>query len=183
MSALRAQSIVLLAVVASRCAEGRARYVNIKTQIERFGALIPFRPKVPLANVNRPVAVIPQDAGQRHVALLQSRPIPVRRTIWACVVLTWIDPVRGAMTGGVLPGHDRNPSRRTDAHGVELVESNPPICQPLHAGRAIIIVQRITLRLPVLVRQKRNGSIHDSHVINQKNHDVGVLCRRGRRCV
>ena len=78
------------------------------------------------------------------------------------------------MPGAVLTAHEGNPRRRADAHGIELAEPNPAFCQSFHVRRAVPSIQRMLDRSAILVDQKRNRGIHQAHVVDEDNHDIGV---------
>ncbi len=174
-------AVILFPVITARRAKGGSADIDVESQIQRLGALMVVRTKVSLAHMDGLVAVLAQDAGQRDLALLQSGPVPLGRAVVAAIIIARIDPVGRAMPGRILAGHDRNARRRAHTHRVELVETNAPLRQPLHARRAVVVIERITLRLALGVRQERNGGVHDAHVIDQEDHDVGLGGRGGMR--
>ena len=91
----------------------------------------------------------------------------------AAIIVPRIDPVGGMVPGRILTSHDRNPSRRTNAHGIKVVEPHSLSGQSLHVGRSIKIIQWVTLWLPFLISQERYRRVHHSHVVYQKDDNIG----------
>ena len=53
------------------------------------------------------------------------------------------------------------------------VEADAAGRQPLHVRRAVVVVQRITLRLARGAGQERQRRVHHAHVVDQEDDDVG----------
>ncbi len=85
------------------------------------------------------------------------------------------------MTGRILAGEDRGAGRRADAHGVEVVKPRALSRQSLHGRSSVVVIERVTLGIALLVGQKRHGGIHRAHVVDEKNDDVRFFRRIGRR--
>jgi hypothetical protein len=77
------------------------------------------------------------------------------------------------MSSRVLATENRGSRRRAHAHGVKIIETNALGRQPFQVGRAVEIVQRVTLGLAGCIQHEGDRSVHHSQVVNQKYDDVG----------
>jgi len=101
----------------------------------------------------------------------------------AGVVLVRVDPVGGAVAGGVLAVLDRDAGGRAHAHRTEVAEPDPAGGEPLHRRGAVKLVQRMPLRLALGVGEERHGGVHDAHIVDEEHDEVrpGGRSRRERR--
>ncbi len=91
------------------------------------------------------------------------------------IVAIRIDPSRRVMPRRILPCHYRDSSGRANAHGIKIIETNSASRQSFHVRSAIVIVERISLRLSLFVGKKRDRSIHHPHVVDEENDDIRFL--------
>ncbi len=56
---------------------------------------------------------------------------------------------------------------------VEIAEPNALLCQSFHPWCAIPFVERMSLRVAVFIRQHRNRRVHQPHVVDEKDDDIG----------
>ena len=92
-----------------------------------------------------------------------------------------IDKLRRGMTRRGLAVHDRGTSRRTETHCVELTETRSDLRETLHIRSAVEIIQWMPLRFAILISQERHRSIHQAHVIDQKNDNIRLFCCLSRQ--
>ena len=130
-----------------------------------------------LAHVDGPVTGFLQEAGEGDVVRPEAFPVPVVGAVIVPVVPFAADPVRDAVTGGVLPRQEGGAGRRTHSLRVELRETDTLMGQPLHIGCTVPVVERIADRMALAVGQERHGSVHHAHIVHQEQDDVRAFLR------
>ena len=122
-------------------------HIDNKTKVGGIRPVKPGRPKVAFADMDSAVAIGAQQGRQGDRLLPGALPIPVRRAVGATVVLIGVDPVGGAVPGGVLPGHEGDPGGRADTHGAEVIEADAPGREAFHVRRPVVVIERMALRI------------------------------------
>ena len=132
--------------IAPGSADGAAGHIDIKAKLGRVRPVKSARRKVAFAHMDGSVAIGAQQSRQGDGFLAEALPIPVRRTVGATVVLIGVDPIGGAVPGGVLPSHEGDPGGGADAHGAEVIEADAPGGEALHTRRLVVVIERMALR-------------------------------------
>ena len=132
---------------------------------------------MPLAHVDGAVPRLSQQAGKGHVGGVETAPVPVGRTERSGIVLSPVDPVRGAVPRRVLACHERDAGRRADAHRVERAEAHAGGRQPLHRRRVVEVVERMAMWSAIRVSEERDRRVHHAQVVHEEDDDVGSVGR------
>ena len=171
-------------VVGTRRPDAGAAHVHVETEIQRVFPFTLVRSEMRFANVDGRVSRLLELAWQGHVASAKSFPPPPGRDLLADrqgirfpvdlpVVLPGEDVVGRAMPRRVLAGHDRYACRRANVVRVKVAEPNALRSEPLHVRRAIPLVEWVSFRFTVFTGQHRHRGVHQSHVVDEKDDDIG----------
>ena len=79
------------------------------------------------------------------------------------------------MASAVLTSHQRDARGGAHAHRIEFTDSHSKIRKSLHVGRFVPAVQWMLDRGSLLIAKKGDRGIHDPHIIDQYDHDVGLV--------
>ncbi len=165
-------TIVLLTVVACRRPDGSPPDIDVETELLRVGAFGISRAKMPLADMDRSIAVRLQQLGERHGVLIQTFPIPIDRPLGPVLSLSGL---------------------------IQLVvrcrAAFCPVMMEIRVGEQTLIAQKSLKRIPRLASRSmfgfdRNRSadtfwdafrigeeghrrIHHAHVVNQMTTMLG----------
>jgi len=77
------------------------------------------------------------------------------------------------VAGGILPGHEADPGRRTNGAGICAGEEKAFFCQPLHVGGPVLAIE-FSFR-----GVEGDRGVLPTHVIDKKEEDVGFAGEGG----
>ena len=164
---------VISAVIAAGLAVGAATDVDVEAEVGRVAGKRIVGAEVGFARVNGAVTGLAKQGRQSDVSLDEAFPFPGFRTECAGVLVFRFDELRRGVTRRGLAVHDRSPGRRAHAHGVELAEARPCGSEALHARGAVEFVEWVDLQIAAFVSEKRHGGIHQAHVVDEEDDNVG----------
>ena len=78
------------------------------------------------------------------------------------------------MPWSFLPGHQTDPGGGANRVGISVRKETPVSGQLFHVGCAVEVIQGDPLGFPVFVVEG-DGGVPDSHVIDEKEEEVGTL--------
>lgn len=166
-------AVAIFCVVAAWGAGGEASDVDVEAEVLRVFAWVVAWGEVCFADVDGVELVCLEQAWKGDAVGVEAVPVPVFWALVAAVVLVGVDPVGGVVSCGVLAGEDGGAGGGADAHGVELAEADAAFGEALHAGGAVVVVEWVGLWFAVGVGEERDGGVHEAHVIDEEDDDVG----------
>lgn len=172
-------TVVILAVVTAGLTDGRAGDIDIIACVDGVFGCTADGAEVALADMDGAVAGGLQQRGEEGLATVDALPVPPGRTVGGAVVRLSVDPVGGAVACGVLPCEEAGPGGGADALGIKGGEADACGGEALHVGGVVPLVEGLAHGLAAAVGIEWQRGVHESHVIDKEEDNVGTRLRHG----
>ena len=142
-------------MITSRMPDRRACNIYIKPNIQWIFSFASHTAEMCLSYMNRLISGFFHYSRIYHIFRSQPLPVPIFRTERSTIVTLRINPICCAMTGSILPCHQRCSRRRTHTLSVKGRKPCSLFGQTFHIRSPIPIIKRLPHRISLFVDNKR----------------------------